>query len=61
MKHIKQDVSFKTCPPPPPRRPGELKGLDRVQNSSFFKNIDMLHIKLKKIALGSNMVANVNL
>ena len=40
---------------------GELKGLNRGQSSSFFEyDMDMLHIKLKKIAHASNMVANVN-
>ena len=46
-----------SLPPPPPL--GELKGSDRGQNSSFL-NMDMLHIKLKKIAHASNMLANVN-
>ena len=34
MKHIKQDFIFKACPPPPL---GELKRLDRGQNSSFLE------------------------
>ena len=35
MKHIKQDFNFKACPISPPL--GELKGLDRGQNSSFLE------------------------
>ena len=59
MKHIKRDFIFKACPHLP-HPLGELKGLDRGKNSSFFWNMDMLHIKLEKIAHASNMVANVN-
>ena len=35
MKHTKRDSTLKACrlPPPPP---GELKGLDKGQNSSFW-------------------------
>ena len=43
---------------PLPTPQGELKGLDRGQNSSFL-NMDMLHITLK-IVHASNMAANVN-
>ena len=34
MKHIKQDFTFQACTPHPL---GELKGLDRGQNSSFLE------------------------
>ena len=57
MKHIKWDFTFKSSPLPAPvnlRRWTEVK----IQ---VFRNMDMLHIKLKKIAHASNMVANVNL
>ena len=35
MKHIKLDFTFKACALPHPL--GELKGLDRDQNSSFLE------------------------
>ena len=54
MKHIKRDFIFKACPPPP-----NLRGWTEVKIQVFW-NMDMLHIKLKKIAHASNMVADVN-
>ena len=48
---------FLSLPPSSPPL-DELKGSDRGQNSSSL-NMDMLHIKLKKIAHASNMLANV--
>ena len=56
MKHIKLDFIFKACPPPPWVK---LRSWAEVKIQVFW-NMDMLHIKLKKIAHASNMVENVN-
>ena len=48
--------TFKAYPPPPPL--GELRGWTEVKIQVFW-NMDMLHIKLKKIAHASNMLHGV--
>ena len=55
------DFIFKACPPLPPSPPPwvSLRGWSEVKIQVFW-NMDILHIKLKKIAHASNMVANVN-
>ena len=45
---------------PPPPHPGWTLGVVQRSKFKFFWNMDMLHIKLKKIAHASNMVENVN-
>ena len=52
---------LKPAPIPSPLLPPwvNLRGWTEVKTQVFW-NMDMLHIKLKKIAHASNMVANVN-
>ena len=52
MKHTKRDFTINACRV-------NLRGWTEVKIQVFW-NMDMLHIKLKKIAHASNMVANVN-
>ena len=48
---------LKPVPPPPP--PVNFRGWTELKIQVFW-NMDMLHIKLKKMAHASNMVANVS-
>ena len=59
MEHTRRVFTFKACRLPPPTPPVNLRVWTEVKIEVFW-NMDMLHIKLKKIAHASNMVANAS-